>query len=78
MMPHVKIFFGKVLPNLKVWWTMTAMVITMTFLLLHVRFQITNGSNIYHNLSDGSTDMLILMADICLYIEWNAYFTYIN
>jgi len=44
MMPYIKIFLGNVLPKLRMWWTTTAMLTTMRILLLHVRFQIMNGS----------------------------------
>ena len=39
-----EIFIGNALPKLRIWWTVTAMVITMMILLLHVRFRITTGS----------------------------------
>jgi len=41
MIPCVKIFLGKVLSKLRMWRATTGMVITMTILLLYVRFRIT-------------------------------------
>jgi len=40
-MPYVKIFSAKALLKLRMWWTMTGMLISMMILLLQMRFWTT-------------------------------------